>query len=271
MKEELIQPADFLHRILRSKSERLKSAEQVTQLEEVRNIAIEIRRQATSHALREELLREEKLNVIAEFKRRSPSKGVIRSSVDPVTVARSYVAGGAAAISVLTEEDHFDGSIQDLRSVKVEVELPVLRKDFIFDPYQLYESAAAGADGVLLIVAALDDITLRQLRETAENTLGMDALVEVHDEGEMKRAVASGATLVGVNNRNLRNFEVSLEVSKKLIHHANRDTILISESGLQTHKDLQCLFEVGYRGFLVGERLMRADNPAEGLRALIEG
>jgi indole-3-glycerol phosphate synthase len=267
----VVQSGDFLQKIIRRKSERLSSLKQITSLADVRRAATELRQQAPTHALRQKLLKRDRLNVIAEFKRRSPSKGVIRADVDPVAIAESYETGGAAGISILTEEDHFDGSIQDLKRVKAASDLPVLRKDFIFDEYQIYESAAAGADAVLLIVAALADNSLSELRELVENQLGMDALVEVHDDAEMNRALAAGATLIGVNNRNLRTFEVSLEASAKLSHYAKPEILLVTESGLKTHADLLSLHALGYRGFLIGERLMRADNPGDALRAIIDG
>lgn len=210
----------------------------------------------------------EGINIIAEFKRRSPSKGVIRADANVIEIARGYEAGGAAAMSVLTEEDYFGGSLDDLRAVKSAVQLPVLRKDFVFDEYQVYESAAAGADAVLLIVAALDDETLSRLRQLAEDDLGMDALVEVHTSEEMKRAVASGATLIGVNNRDLRTFEVSLDTSLALAREAPPGALLVSESGLKNTDDLERLFEAGYRGFLIGELFMSARDPEQALRKL---
>jgi len=209
------------------------------------------------------------VNVIAEFKRRSPSKGIIRADVDAPSMARCYEAGRAAAISVLTEEDYFAGSLDDLRSVKSVVALPVLRKDFVFDDYQIYEAAAAGADAVLLIVAALDDEQLSRLRKLAEDDLGLDALVEVHDSGEMNRATAAGAKLVGVNNRNLHTFDVSLQTSVTLADIAPKGATLISESGLRSAEDLAMLRSVGYQGFLIGETLMRAERPDEVLRSLL--
>lgn len=208
----------------------------------------------------------EGINIIAEFKRRSPSKGMIREGANPSDVARAYQVGGAVAMSVLTEEDYFAGSLDDLREVKSAVELPVLRKDFIVDEYQVYESAAAGADAILLIVAALDDESLLRLRRLAEDELGMDALVEVHTSDEMRRAAACGAKLIGVNNRDLRTFAVSLETSISLAREAPSEALLISESGLKHAADLQRLYEAGYRGFLIGETLMRADDPAAALR-----
>jgi len=211
-------------------------------------------------------LRRDGINIIAEFKRRSPSKGMIREGANPIDIARAYEAGGAVAMSVLTEEDYFAGSLDDLRQVKSTVALPVLRKDFIVDEYQVYESAVAGADAILLIVAALDDELLSRLRRLAEDELQMDALVEVHASDEMKRAAACGAKLIGVNNRDLRTFAVSLETSLALAREAPSEAVLISESGLNSAADLQRLYEAGYRGFLIGETLMRADDPAAALR-----
>jgi indole-3-glycerol phosphate synthase len=172
-------------------------------------------------------------------------------------------------MSVLTEEDFFSGSLDDLREVKRAVALPVLRKDFIFEEYQVYESAAAGADALLLIVAALDDELLSRLRRLAEDELGMDALIEVHTSDEMKRATACGASLIGVNNRDLRSFEVSLETSLSLAREAPEGALLISESGLRDFRDLRRLHDAGYRGFLIGETLMRSEDPADALRQLL--
>lgn len=209
------------------------------------------------------------VNIIAEFKRRSPSKGVIRADADLKTIVQAYEAGGAVAISVLTEEDYFSGSLDDLRAVKKLVGLPVLRKDFVFDEYQVYESAAAGADAVLLIVAALDDEVLERLRRLIEDELGMDALIEVHTHEEMQRATACGANLIGANNRNLHTFEVSLDTSLSLAANAPPGTVLISESGLNNSTDLARLHDAGYRGFLIGESLMRSENPEAALRELV--
>jgi indole-3-glycerol phosphate synthase len=226
----------------------------------------EAKSRARPHAFRR-ALQGDGINVIAEFKRRSPSKGMIREGANPIDIARAYQAGGAVAMSVLTEEDYFAGSLEDLRQVKATVDLPVLRKDFIVDEYQVYESAAAGADALLLIVAALDDELLLRLRRLAEDELQMDALVEVHTSDEMRRAVACGAKLIGVNNRDLRTFEVSLETSLSLAREVPPDALLISESGLNNAADLKRLYDAGYRGFLIGETLMRADDPAAALRS----
>jgi indole-3-glycerol phosphate synthase len=196
---------------------------------------------------------------------------VIRVDARPAQIALAYEAGGAAAISVLTEEDRFQGSLDDLRAVRAAVKIPVLRKDFIFDEYQLYESAAAGADALLLIVAALDDDTLVRLRHIAEDKLGLDALVEVHTKDEMRRAVDSGGTLVGVNNRDLRSFHISLDVSVQLSQDAPANIMLVAESGLRLREDLSRLRALGFRGFLIGETLMRAVEPETALRKLLDG
>lgn len=259
---------DFLSDIIARKLVRLEVARQVCGLKEMRGQALEVRSGAQAHALRS-ALEGSGINIIAEVKRASPSRGVIRAEVNPAGLARLYEAGGAAAISVLTEEDRFQGSLADLREVRAAVSLPLLRKDFIFDEYQLYEAAAAGADALLLIVAALDDETLTRLRRLTEEELRMDALVEVHTKDELQRAIKCGAGLIGVNNRDLRTFEVSLDVSLKLAQDMPRDVLFISESGLRTADNLKRLHEVGYRGFLIGESLMRAEHPDRALRELL--
>jgi indole-3-glycerol phosphate synthase len=225
---------------------------------------------ARPHALVSALSGESRINIIAEFKRKSPSKGEIKSGADPASTAKAYETAGAAAVSVLTEEDYFDGSLDDLRAVRQAISLPVLRKDFIFEEYQVYESAAAGADALLLIVAALDDEPLARLRRIAEDELGMDALIEVHTKDEMDRAVRSGARIIGVNNRNLSTFEVSLETSVKLAAIAPDNSLLVSESGIESAADISRLYGLGYRGFLIGEGLMRADDPKRVLRDFTE-
>lgn len=251
----------FLSEIIDRKRQRLASLKHTVPFDVVE-------RRSNPHRLRQALLRDG-VHIIAEFKRRSPSRGVIRADADLNRIVKSYEAGGAAAISVLTEEDYFSGSLDDLQAVKKCVNLPVLRKDFVIDEYQLYESAAAGADAVLLIVAALDDENLASLRTLAEDKLGMDALIEVHTREEMQRAIACGANLIGVNNRNLHTFEVSLDTSLSLAEEAPAGTVLISESGLKTATDLVQLHRAGYRGFLIGESLMRSENPEAALRDLM--
>jgi indole-3-glycerol phosphate synthase len=260
---------DFLTRIIEQKRARLARAMSLRPLAGLRDEALSVRRGSRPHALRAALEGEAGFNVIAEIKRASPSLGDISRDASPAGIALRYEAGGAAAVSVLTEEDHFRGSLEDLCEVRAATSLPLLRKDFVVEEWQLYEAAAARADAALLIVAALDDATLARLRRVAEDELGMDALVEVHTLEELRRAASCDARVIGVNNRNLHNFEVSLETSAELIADAPPGALLVSESGLRTHGDLRRLKSLGYRGFLVGETLMRAGDPAGALRALM--
>ncbi|HVF30555.1 MAG TPA: indole-3-glycerol phosphate synthase TrpC [Pyrinomonadaceae bacterium] len=225
-------------------------------------------RYASALSLRSALSSKPGLNVIAEFKRASPSRGMINDRLDSVATARKYETGGARAISVLTEEDYFKGSLDDMRNIREAVSIPVLRKDFIFDEFQILEAAAAGADAVLLIVAYLQPELLSGLMRSAHD-LGVDALVEVHTAEEMEIAKEVGASLIGVNNRNLRTFEVSLDVSRELVKFAPANAVLVAESGLRTRDDLVELHALGYSGFLIGDTLMRSDDRAGGLRDLI--
>lgn len=256
---------DLLSQIIAKKRLEVETAKRALPLEQLRAKGLDVRTNAKSHALREVLNGNDAINIIAEFKRRSPSKGMIRENADAAIIARSYKSAGAAAISVLTEENYFHGSLNDLRAVREVVSIPILRKDFIFDEYQVYESAEAGADALLLIVAALDDDTLTRLRRLTEDELGMDALVEVHTREELERAVANGAKLIGVNNRDLRTFNVSTETSAELAQFAPLDAVLVSESGLDP-LEIGKLRRNGYKGFLVGEALMRAPDTERQLR-----
>jgi indole-3-glycerol phosphate synthase len=247
------------------------NAKKIFSLTEVRAKAEQARANSRRGVLSSRLSDDSKINIIAEFKRRSPSRGQIKSDADPVLIAKAYESAGAAAVSVLTEEDYFEGSLNDLLAAREAVSLPILRKDFIFDEYQVYESAAAGADALLLIVATLDDEALLRLRTIAEDGLGLDALIEVHTGKEMKRAGECGAKLIGVNNRDLRTFEVSIETSIQLAPMASDGAILVSESGITSIDDIRRLREAGYSGFLIGETLMRAGEPGLVLRSLTEG
>ena len=231
--------------------------------------ALEIRKNAQPHRFLRALESEaQRPIIIAEFKRRSPSVGIIRDDLTLSEIVRCYERGGAAAISVLTDEEYFGGSLADLCTARSVTKLPLLRKDFIIDRIQILEAAAAGADAVLLIVAALDDASLGQLRTLAEDELGLDALVEVHSSEELTRALNAGAKIIGVNNRDLRTFRVSLNTSERLIAEAPRDKIMISESGLHSTDSLLHLYRLGFRGFLIGEALMRAPDPEVALRDL---
>jgi indole-3-glycerol phosphate synthase len=217
----------------------------------------------------ERVARRGSLNVIAECKRRSPSRGVLRTAYDPVEIATGYERAGAAAISVLTEPGFFDGSLDHLVAVRQAVTIPLLRKDFLVDEYQLLEARAAGADAILLIVAVLDDRLLGSLSRAAKD-LELAALVEVHDVDECRRAIDSGATIIGVNNRNLRSLQVDLHASRDVAGLLPPDVIGISESGLKTPSDLQTMKDLGYRAFLMGERFMLEPDPGAALAGLIE-
>jgi indole-3-glycerol phosphate synthase len=240
-------------------------------MDQVRDEAYRKRDGAPTHALRKALGDERAVNIIAEIKKASPSKGELCSpEIQPADVAVGYERAGAVAVSVLTEEDYFHGSLSDLAQVRAAVSLPILRKDFVIDEYQIYEAAAAGADAVLLIAALLEESQLAKLRKIAEDELRMDSLLEVHDAKELHQAGASGATLIGVNNRNLQTFQVSLDISVELMPLAPRGAVLISESGLSSGEQLKSLRAIGYRGFLIGETFMRSKDPAASLRTMIQ-
>ena len=205
--------------------------------------------------------------IVAECKRRSPSRGILRAGYDPAAHAAAYAAAGAAAISVLTEPAFFDGAPEHLTAVRRAVGLPLLRKDFIVTEYQLHEAAALGADAVLLIVGAVTDVDLRRLRAVALS-LGLAALVEVHDETELARALDAGARIVGVNSRDLRTLQVDLQVVERLAAEIPREVVAVAESGIRTVDDLRRLSGLRYDAFLVGERLIAQDDPGDALRLL---
>jgi indole-3-glycerol phosphate synthase len=215
-------------------------------------------------------LAREGLNVLAELKPASPSGGVLREPFDPVALASSLEAAGAAALSVLTEGEFFHGSLKNLRDARKSVALPVLRKDFIFDPWQVWEARANDADSFLLIVAALDDFLLRELIDLGRE-IEMEPLVEVHTAAELERALAAGARILGVNNRDLKTLTVRVETSFELIDRIPDDCIAVSESGLRTHDDLLRLRSADFDAFLIGEHLMIAPDPAAVLADLLVG
>ena len=235
----------------------------------------EIERQAAGveprpGAFKRALARSGPCNVIAECKRRSPSRGVLRADYDPVSIARSYEAAGAAALSVLTEPTFFDGSLQHLAAVRSATSLPILRKDFIVDPYQIYEARAGGADAVLLIVAALRPSALARLHGIAVAT-GLDVLVEVHDVSEIPVAIDAGAAVIGVNNRDLRTLNVDVDVSRHAIELIPEGVLAVAESGLKSGADIQRLRASGYDAFLIGERFMAAADPGAALAEVLSG
>jgi indole-3-glycerol phosphate synthase len=261
---------DFLAQIIATKRAQIMRDRSDTKFARMRDEVLATRRKTKPFRLRDAIAGSSCPGIIAEFKRTSPSAGVIRSDVGPGEIAQAYERGGASAISVVTDEEYFGGSLGDLVTARAQTSLPILRKDFVVDPTQIFAAAIAGADAILLIVAALDDISLQRLRETAEDELGLDALVEVHTAEELHRATKAGAKLIGVNNRDLRTLRVSLETSERLMADAPRDTIMISESGLSGGGELRRLAALGYRGFLIGEMLMRAADPAAKLRELVQ-
>lgn len=205
--------------------------------------------------------------VIAEIKKASPSKGVLRKNFQPAEIASSYAKHGAACLSILTDKDYFQGHEDYLKQARAACTLPVIRKDFIIDPYQVYEARAIDADCILLIVAALDDESLNSLLNLTHE-LGMDVLMEVHDEQEMQRALKTNARLIGINNRNLRTFDTSLDTTLDMIDMVGEDHILVTESGIHTVEDVQLMRDNDVNAFLVGEAFMRAENPGEKLTEL---
>ena len=255
----------FLDEIIERKRLRIEESKRTVDLDWLRHKALHARHSRRPFAAA--ISGEERFNIIAEFKRASPSKGVINESLDPESASHMYKTGGACAISVLTEGDSFRGSLDDLSAVRMSVDLPTLRKDFIIDEYQIYESSAAGVDAILLIVAALTVENLESFQKLARE-LWLDTVVEVHDLDELEIARSIGARIIGVNNRDLRSFEVSLDVSRELIKHAPKDMIMVSESGLKTCEDLTELRNLGYSAFLIGETLMRSGNPEQELKKL---
>jgi indole-3-glycerol phosphate synthase len=233
---------------------------------ERRAAAVEPRSGAFGNAL----VRGNRITVIAECKRRSPSRGVLKAEYDPAAIARSYERAGAAAISVLTEPMFFDGSLDHLGAVRAATIVPILRKDFVLDRYQILEARAAGADAILLIAAALDPSTLERLHHEASDA-GLDVLVEVHDLSELRMALEAGASIVGVNNRNLRTLAVDAELSLEAVDLIPNDVTAVAESGLKTGADLRRLKSAGYDAFLIGERLMTSEDPGSALSEIIQG
>ncbi len=257
----------FLEEIYQLKLKRVELQKAGRDFDDLKQSAIARRATMEKHRLRGQLQREQ-INIIAEIKRASPSKGVINDKIEVAETARAYDNGGACAISVLTEEDKFQGSLEDLKAARNAVNLPILRKDFIFDEFQIYEAAEAGADVILLIAAMLSDEKLAELHHLAEQDLGLDALVEVHTLEELERVKKTNAKIIGVNNRDLHTFKVSLDTSRELIKHAPADALKITESGISTREEITELRELGFAGFLIGETLMRSGNIEKELKKL---
>jgi indole-3-glycerol phosphate synthase len=258
---------NILHRIVEARLASIAHRKRV--LPEVAlKIAVE-KKVAAPRGFAGALSRAGAINIISELKKASPSRGVIRQEYAPAVLAASLEQAGAAALSVLTEEDFFSGSLADLKEASRVTKIPILRKDFIVDPWQVWETRAAGADSFLLIAAILDDSKLRELLELGRS-LKMEALVETHSREELERALAAGAQIIGVNNRDLRDFQVHLETSLELAEAIPDECISVSESGLRSHDDLLRLQRAGFDAFLIGEHVMQSADPGAALRALRE-
>ncbi len=256
--------SDILEQIVARKRERLAEARRHLPLAELRATMPTI----TGRGVFLPALQRDGINIIAEVKRRSPSKGVIRENFDPLAIARNYTANGAAALSVLTEEDFFAGSLEYLRAIRQETRLPLLRKDFIFDEYQIYEACHVGANAILLIAAMLDGKQFNDLLQAAYG-LGLDVLVEVHDRAELDLVMQFDVRLLGINNRNLRTFVTTLDTSLELAQDLPQSITLVSESGIRTRADIDRLRAAGFHAFLIGEEFMRSDDEGRALASLL--
>jgi indole-3-glycerol phosphate synthase len=254
--------ASILDKIFAAKREELRAQQQLVSRDAIADAA----RRAPAPRDFVAALRAHRPAIIAEVKRASPSKGDILAGLDPAAVARDYAAGGAAAISVLTDR-HFKGSLDDLRAVRAAVDLPILRKDFIFDEYQLSEARAAGADCILLIAAMLPPDAMSTLADTARE-LGLAALIEVHNREDFARAAAMGAELIGINNRDLHTFKTDIAVTEDLLEGNAGSALIVAESGIETPAQIQRLDRAGARAFLIGESLLRGGDPRAALTAL---
>jgi indole-3-glycerol phosphate synthase len=258
---------DILKKILDKKEEEVARRKARTPIADLESFAETVEKPRGFYRALQGKVLAKKPAIIAEIKKASPSQGVIREDFQPVTIGLDYAMSGATCLSVLTDKEFFQGSEVYLQMVRERCPLPVLRKDFMIDPYQVYEARALGADCILLIVAALDDGRMHELAELAAG-LGMDVLVEVHNEEELHRALRLNTPLIGINNRNLRTFETSLQTTLDLKAQIPEDRLIITESGIHTPADVQLMIGNGIHAFLVGEAFMRADSPGQKMREL---
>lgn len=255
----------ILDDIKKYRTEQLKREKEKSPFEEVKKAAEKISVPCKDFS---GALRGGDISVIAEVKKASPSKGIIQPDFDPVNTAIAYQKAGAAAISCLTEEHYFQGSSEYLKEIRENVTIPILRKDFIFDPYQIYEARTIGADAVLLIAAMLDTDTIKEYRKIAE-ALGMQVLAESHNEEELEKVLEAGCKITGINNRNLKTFEVSLETTQRLARLIPSDCVIVAESGIKNAEDVKFLKDCGAKAFLIGETLMRSGDIAAAMSELI--
>lgn len=258
---------DILKKILDKKAEEVAAKKQRRSIAELEDIAKEVEKPRGFFEAIQRKVNKKQPAIIAEIKKASPSQGVIRADFQPVTIAQDYAMNGATCLSVLTDQEFFQGANAYLQMVRERCPLPVIRKDFMIDPYQIYESRALGADCILLIVAALTDGQMQELAETATD-LGMDVLVESHDAQELERALKLETKLIGINNRNLRTFEVSLQTTLSLKAMIPEDRIIVTESGIHHPDDVKLMLDNDIYAFLVGESFMREDSPGEKMREL---
>lgn len=265
MTNALMNAPDVLKRIAAYKADEVAALREDCTIDELRDIAAALPR---PRGFTQAITAQSGPALICEVKKASPSKGIIREDFDPVAIARAYAQGGAACLSVLTDGPGFMGSSAIFKQVRGATDLPLLRKDFMLDPIQIAESAAMGADCILVIMAMIDDETAKALMEEAA-MLGMDALIETHDESEVERAVNLGATLIGINNRDLRTFDTTLDTFTRLAPQVPEGATLIAESGIFTRANIERLAGDGAQGYLIGESLMRQDDVAEAVRGLL--
>ena len=260
---------DILKKIVSRKHEEIDEGIKRVPLERMIELASNADQTRGFYNALQSKVKQKQSGIIAEIKKASPSKGVLRENFDPVEIAKSYESGGASCLSILTDRDFFQGDPLFLIKARAAVSIPVIRKDFIVDPYQVYESRAMGADCILLIVSCLEDSELKSLSQLA-SSLGMDTLVEVHDNDELHRALKLKLPMLGINNRNLKNFEVSLQTTIDLLSEIDDDKLVITESGITSKTDVELMHNHNVFGFLIGEAFMRDSNPGQKLKEFFE-
>ena len=260
---------DILKKIVSRKHEEIDEGIKRVPLERMIELASNADQTRGFYNALQSKVKQKQSGIIAEIKKASPSKGVLKENFDPVEIAKSYESGGASCLSILTDRDFFQGDPLFLIKARAAVSIPVIRKDFIVDPYQVYESRAMGADCILLIVSCLKDSELKRLSQLA-SSLGMDTLVEVHDSDELYRALKLKLPMLGINNRNLKNFEVSLQTTIDLLSEIDDDKLVITESGITSKTDVELMHNHNVFGFLIGEAFMRDSNPGQKLKEFFE-